>query len=67
MTSETCLAVLLLDFGTTTTPFRVNSRETEPGSAIVSPLRVTAVRTSIAARLRLSVKHSTRSATPCGP
>ena len=38
-------------FGTTTMPLRVNRRETEPGSAIVPPLRVTAVRTSIAARL----------------
>ncbi len=53
--------------GTITTPLREKSRETEPGSAIVPPLRVTAVRTSMAARLRLSVRHSTRKATPCGP
>ena len=54
-------------FSTTTTPLRVNRRDTEPGSAIVPPLRVTAVRTSMAARLRLSVRHSTSNATPWGP
>ena len=53
-------------FSTTTTPLRVNSRETEPGSAMVPPLRVTAVRTSMAARFLLSVRHSTSSATPPG-
>ena len=48
------------------TPLRWNMYDTEPGSAIVPPLRVIAVRTSIAARLRLSVRHSTSSATPPG-
>ena len=31
------------------------------------PLRVIAVRTSLAARLRLSVRHSISTATPDGP
>ena len=39
----------------------------DPGSAMAPPLRVIAIRTSVAARLRLSVRHSTRNATPCGP
>src|SRR5215207_8608393 len=52
--------------GTITTPFRVNRYATEPGSAIDPPLRVIAVRTSEAARLRLSVRHSTSTATPPG-
>src|SRR5919107_4406628 len=54
-------------FGTITTPLRLNRNDTDPGSAIVPPLRVIAVRTSDAARLRLSVRHSTSSATPPGP
>ena len=47
--------------------FEVVSEATDPGSAIVPPLRVIARRTSVAARLRLSVRHSTRTATPFGP
>ncbi len=34
---------------------------------MLPPLRVIATRTSEAARLRLSVRHSTRIATPFGP
>ncbi len=49
---------------TTTTPLRVNRNDTLPGSAMVPPLRVTATRTSLAARLRLSVRHSMSTATP---
>ena len=52
---------------TITTPLRLNIYETEPGSAIEPPLRVTATRTSEAARLRLSDKHSIIKATPFGP
>ena len=40
---------------------------TDPGSAIVPPLRVTATRTSDAARFRLSERHSIKIATPPGP
>src|SRR5918998_3822313 len=54
-------------WGTITTPLRLNRNDTDPGSAIVPPLRVIAVRTSEAARLRLSVRHSTTRATPPGP
>ena len=54
-------------FGTITTPLRVKRYATEPGSAIAPPLRVIAVRTSVAARLRLSVRHSMSTATPFGP
>ncbi len=50
-----------------TTPLRLNRYDTEPGSAIEPPLRVIAVRTSAAARLRLSVRHSMSTATPFGP
>ncbi|SIJ71302.1 Uncharacterised protein [Mycobacteroides abscessus subsp. abscessus] len=50
--------------GTTMTPLRLKLYDTEPGSAIDPPLRVTATRTSEAARLRLSVRHSMSSATP---
>ena len=39
----------------------------DPGSAIEPPLRVSATRTSVAARLRLSVRHSISTATPLGP
>ena len=66
-TSSSVTSRLSCAFGTTITPLRVNRRETEPGSASVPPLRVTAVRTSIAARFLLSVRHSTRKATPAGP
>ena len=52
--------------GTITTPFRLNRYDTEPGSAIEPPLRVSAVRTSAAARFRLSVRHSTSTADPAG-
>ena len=38
--------------------------DTDPASAIDPPLRVIAVRTSPAARLRLSLRHSTSTATP---
>ena len=51
-------------FDTSTTPFRLNKYETEPGSAMLPPLRVTATLTSEAARFRLSDKHSIISATP---
>ena len=34
---------------------------------MLPPLRVIATRTSVAARLRLSVRHSTSTATPLGP
>src|SRR3954451_3977850 len=54
-------------FGTITTPLRLNRYDTLPASANVPPLRVSAVRTSVAARLRLSVRHSISSATPLGP
>src|SRR5699024_12011182 len=50
--------------GTVTTPLRANRYDTDPGSAIVPPLRVMAVRTSMAARFLLSVRHSMRTATP---
>ena len=53
--------------GTMTTPLRLKRNDTEPGSASEPPLRVIAVRTSIAARLRLSVRHSMSIATPAGP
>ena len=53
--------------GTMTTPLRENRYDTEPGSAICPPLRVNATRTSAAARLRLSVRHSTSTAMPPGP
>ena len=42
---------LLRRSGTMTTPLRLNRKDTEPGSASEPPLRVIAVRTSIAARL----------------
>ena len=54
-------------FGTITTPLRENMYDTDPASANVPPLRVSAVRTSVAARLRLSVRHSMSRATPLGP
>src|SRR3954464_11199092 len=54
-------------FPTITTPLRLNRYDTEPASAKVPPLRVRAVRTSVAARLRLSVRHSISMATPLGP
>ena len=57
----------LLFTGTTTTPLRLNRNDTEPGSAREPPLRVIAMRTSMAARFLLSVRHSMRSATPDGP
>ncbi len=53
--------------GTSTTPLRLKRKETEPGSASEPPLRVITVRTSMAARLRLSVRHSISIATPAGP
>src|SRR3954453_20327790 len=53
--------------GTITTPLRLNRYDTLPASAKVPPLRVSAVRTSVAARLRLSVRHSISIATPFGP
>ena len=53
--------------GTTTTPLRWKRNETDPGSASEPPLRVIAVRTSMAARFRLSVRHSMSIATPAGP
>ena len=53
--------------GTMTTPLRLNRYDTLPGSAIDPPLRVTATRTSEAARFRLSVRHSIMMATPFGP
>ena len=52
---------------TTMTPLRWKLYATLPGSAIVPPLRVIAVRTSAAARFLLSVRHSISSATPFGP
>ncbi|CAB4576146.1 unannotated protein [freshwater metagenome] len=52
---------------TITTPFRLNKYETEPGSAIFPPFLVTATRTSDAARLRLSERHSINNATPPVP
>src|SRR5690349_4211445 len=54
-------------FGTITMPLRLNRYDTLPASANVPPLRVSAVRTSVAARLRLSVRHSMSIATPFGP
>ena len=54
-------------FSSVTTPLRENRYDTEPGSAMLPPLRVIATRTSPAARLRLSVRHSTSTATPLGP
>jgi hypothetical protein len=45
----------------------LNRKDTEPGSASEPPLRVIAVRTSIAARFLLSVRHSISIATPEGP
>ena len=53
--------------GTTMTPLRLNRKDTEPESAMVPPLRVTAARTSAAARFLLSVRHSTSRAEPWGP
>ena len=50
-----------------TTPLRENMYDTDPASASEPPLRVSAVRTSVAARLRLSVRHSISTATPFGP
>ena len=58
---------VLRRLGTSTTPLRLNRNETEPGSASEPPLRVIAVRTSIAARFLLSVRHSMSIATPLGP
>ena len=52
---------------TSATPLRSNMKVTEPGSAIVPPLRVTATRTSEAARFLLSVRHSMYRAEPSGP
>ena len=66
-TASSTSSSLRPSFGTITTPLRVNRYATDPGSAIVPPLRVMASRTSVAARLRLSVRHSTRTATPFGP
>src|SRR3954470_6236908 len=54
-------------FGTISTPLRLNRYDTEPASASRPPLRVSAVRTSVAARLRLSVRLSISIATPLGP
>ena len=56
----------LTDFGTMTTPLRSNCQETAPGSDIEPPLREKSDRTSDPVRLRLSVRHSTMSATPEG-
>ncbi|SHW63735.1 Uncharacterised protein [Mycobacteroides abscessus subsp. abscessus] len=56
-----------LFFSSVTTPLRENRYDTEPGSAMLPPLRVIATRTSPAARLRLSLRHSMRTATPLGP
>ena len=53
--------------GTSTTPLRLKRNDTEPGSASEPPLRVMAVRTSMAARFLLSVRHSMSIATPAGP
>ena len=53
--------------GRRTRPLRSKRKETEPESAMVPPLRVTAARTSAAARFLLSVRHSTSSAEPWGP
>ena len=50
-----------------TMPLRWNRYDTEPGSAGLPPFLVIAVRTSALARLRLSVRHSTRIATPPWP
>jgi hypothetical protein len=50
--------------GTARTPLRWKLYATLPGSAMVPPLRLMAVRTSAAARFLLSVRHSTSIATP---
>src|SRR5579875_3381082 len=52
--------------GSRTWPLRSNCQDTEPGSAIEPPPRVKMVRTSAPVRLRLSVRHSTMTATPAG-
>ena len=52
--------------GTVTTPFRSNCHDTAPGSAIEPPLWENAARISAPVRLRLSVRHSTITATPEG-
>jgi hypothetical protein len=53
-------------FGSTITPLRSNCHATAPGSAIDPPSFVNTVRTSGPVRLRLSVRHSTITATPDG-
>ena len=52
--------------GTTTTPLRSNMYDTEPESPMLPFCLLNAERTSDAARLRLSVRHSTMTATPPG-
>ncbi len=53
-------------FGSTITPLRSNCHATAPGSAIEPPSFENMVRTSAPVRLRLSVRHSTKTATPDG-
>ena len=52
--------------GIATTPLRSNCQATAPGSAIEPPLRENTARISAPVRLRLSVRHSTMTATPEG-
>ena len=48
------------------TPLRSNCQPTAPGSAMEPPLLVKRLRISAPVRLRLSVRHSTMTATPPG-
>jgi hypothetical protein len=45
-------------------PLRSNCHATEPGSAMDPPLRLKMFLISAVVRLRLSVRHSTNTATP---
>ena len=53
-------------FGRTMTPLRSNMYATEPESPMLPFCLLNVERTSDAARLRLSVRHSTMTATPPG-
>jgi hypothetical protein len=52
--------------GSSIWPLRANCHDTAPGSAVDPPLREKRLRTSAPVRLRLSVRHSTMTATPPG-
>ena len=56
-----------MTFSTATEPLRSNWNATEPLVPRLPPAWVNAERTSAAVRFLLSVRHSTKKATPAGP